>query len=342
MKKILIFGAGSIGNHMSYACSKLNHKVFVTDISKNALLRMKNLVYPKRYGNWNKNISLINYEDVFSLKINFDLVILGTPPITHYNLFIKCKRKLSFKKILIEKPLSTYHDKKIYSLKKDLNKYLIFCGYNHSVNPSLSYFFKLLNKDKKIINKVEIKWKEGWSGILGAHPWMKSEFDSYLGNFMHGGGAIHEHSHGIHALICILKILNLSIPTKIKKILSFNSKKKIIYDKLAIFYFEISKIFFSYETDLITYPAEKSIKIITKNDNLFWVCNYKKNYDAVIFQKGDKKFMKMFKKSRSSEFENEIKHIFLINNKKKFEASNINLFNSLNTLKIISKVFDDR
>ena len=41
MKNILIFGAGSIGNHMAYACSKKNYKVYITDISNNALVRMK-------------------------------------------------------------------------------------------------------------------------------------------------------------------------------------------------------------------------------------------------------------------------------------------------------------
>ena len=46
MKKILIFGAGSIGNHMAFACKKLNYNVWVTDINPNALDRMKNKIYP--------------------------------------------------------------------------------------------------------------------------------------------------------------------------------------------------------------------------------------------------------------------------------------------------------
>ena len=98
-------------------------------------------------------------------------------------------------------------DKKIFELKKDINKTLIFCGYNHTVNPSLEYLFRSLNKVKHNVENVFIDWKEGWNGILGAHPWLKNEFDSYLGNYNKGGGALQEHSHGLHLLICILKIL---------------------------------------------------------------------------------------------------------------------------------------
>ena len=55
MKNILIFGAGSIGNHMTYASIKLGHKVYITDKNFAALERMKKKIYPKRYGKWNKN-----------------------------------------------------------------------------------------------------------------------------------------------------------------------------------------------------------------------------------------------------------------------------------------------
>ena len=120
MKNILIFGAGSIGNHMAYACSKKNYKVHITDISNNALVRMKSKIFPLRYGKWNKKINLINYRDVFKLKIFFDLIIVGTPPITHRNLFEKSKNNLKFKKILIEKPITNYLDNRIFNLVKYL------------------------------------------------------------------------------------------------------------------------------------------------------------------------------------------------------------------------------
>ena len=43
--------------------------------------------------------------------------------------------------------------------------------------------------------------------------------------------------------------------------------------------------------------------------------NYKKNYDAVIINyKGRVRKLRLFKKTRSSEFANEIQHILNINN----------------------------
>ena len=47
MKKILIFGAGSIGNHMAFACRKLGYDVYVTDKEKIALDRMKKNISKK-------------------------------------------------------------------------------------------------------------------------------------------------------------------------------------------------------------------------------------------------------------------------------------------------------
>ena len=47
MKKVLIFGAGSIGNHMSKACTDLGYDVYITDISQKALKRMRIFVSTK-------------------------------------------------------------------------------------------------------------------------------------------------------------------------------------------------------------------------------------------------------------------------------------------------------
>ena len=89
MKEVLIFGSGSIGNHLANACRKINLSVSVTDISFDALLRMKYKIYPSRYSKWDKNIKLMNYSEIFKLKKKFNLIIIGTPPATHYDLIKK-------------------------------------------------------------------------------------------------------------------------------------------------------------------------------------------------------------------------------------------------------------
>ena len=64
--------------------------------------------------------------------------------------------------------------------------------------------------------------------------------------------------------------------------------------------------------------------------------NYKDNTDNVSFFKNVKLLTsKNFKKTRSSEFENELKHILNIKNIKKFSNPNINVINGIKTMKLI-------
>ena len=140
MKKVLIFGSGSIGNHMTFACRKIGLEVFITDINSNALNRMRHKIYPKRYKKWDKKIKILNYKDVFNFKKFFDLIIIGTPPETHLNLYFSCKKKLNYKKILIEKPIANFSNKYLNKLNHAIKNELVFCGYNHSISKSFIYF----------------------------------------------------------------------------------------------------------------------------------------------------------------------------------------------------------
>ena len=54
IRKVKIYGAGSIGNHLAHASRNLNWEVDVCDISKDALRRTKDVIYPQRYGKWYK------------------------------------------------------------------------------------------------------------------------------------------------------------------------------------------------------------------------------------------------------------------------------------------------
>ena len=58
--KVKIYGAGSIGNHLSHASRVLDWEVDVYDLDNNALDRMKNIIYPSRYGKWDESIKLFN------------------------------------------------------------------------------------------------------------------------------------------------------------------------------------------------------------------------------------------------------------------------------------------
>ena len=56
--KVKIIGAGSIGNHLAQASRRLGWEVTVVDNDQKALERMKNEIYPARYGGWDEKFSL--------------------------------------------------------------------------------------------------------------------------------------------------------------------------------------------------------------------------------------------------------------------------------------------
>lgn len=344
MKEILIFGSGSIGNHLANACRKLDFSVSVTDISLKALLRMKNKIYPSRYSRWDNKIKLVEYSKVFKLKKNFDLILIGTPPSTHLDLTNKIFNNLTFKKLMIEKPLTTHREKpnsKKFNLL--LSKKKIFIGYNHSISEAFLNYQNLIKKiKKKDIKIIDVNWREGWKGILNAHFWNKDEFSSYLGNLSQGGGCAHEHSHGIHLIICLSEILNFKIPNKAFKFKFFKSKnEKIYYDNYIDIKWRHKDFVISYVSDLISEPANKSICIYAKNIKYELIFNYKKNYDLIKLTNLRTNLVKLkyFKKERATDFINEINHIIRTNTKKEYENSFINFLKGIKTQKLINSFF---
>ena len=279
MKKVLIFGSGSIGNHLANACRKINLSVSVTDISYKALLRMKNKIYPLRYVKWDKQIQIIKYSDIFKSKTKFDLVIVGTPPETHYSLLNKIFAKIKFNKLMVEKPLTISKTNINYEkLIKLSNKNKIFVGYNHSVSDSFLYFHNLIKKiKKKDLIFIDVNWKEGWSGILKAHFWNKNEFSSYLGDISRGGGSTHEHSHGLHFVVCLSKILKFKLPNQMTKFMNYKIKnKKLYYDNYVNINWKIDNFLINYTSDLICEPADKSISLFTTTAKYELFFNYKR------------------------------------------------------------------
>lgn len=336
-KNILIFGSGSIGNHMAYASRRLNLNTSITDIDPSALLRMKYKIFPKRYGKWDDNINIIDYKSVFQIKKKYDLIVIGTPPKTHLDLFFKCKKSLKYKKILIEKPLCAFKEIKLDKFKKIIKKNSdIYCGYNHSISKSFLYFENLLYKKKFKLKKIDVGWCEDWRGILNAHFWLKDEFKSYLGNSADGGGALQEHSHGLHLLYLILKRYKINLDKENFLSSSLNKKKNNkVYDLLTSVHGINRNISFNYLTDLKSNPENKSIKVSDGKNEIHLYFNYKKNTDTVMVFKNKILIKKKnFIKTRSSEFENELQIILSLENARK----NLFIKNAINVMHIIKKI----
>lgn len=339
MKKIFIFGAGSIGNHLTNASLKDGYKVYITDKSNQALERMKNELFKKRYGYWSNNIVIVKINDLKKvLNLNFEIVVIGTPPQTHLKLYDFCKKNLKYNKILIEKPFSVY-SQKIPNLSK---RNYIFCGYNHSVSPSIKYFLNILQKNKKNYIFTTIKWKEGWTGILNAHYWLKNEFSTYLGNIKQGGGAIHEHSHPIHLAVIILKILSKKNIKLENSNLLFKKKGKIKYDYFANILLNSNNNNVDLEIDLIEPGSKKEITIFYRNKIVRWIHNFSESNDAVITYLKGKKKVKLFKKKRETEFISELQSIKNINTIESYKKSNLNIKHAIDVMKIIRNVIKNQ
>jgi len=225
---------------------------------------------------------------------------------------------------------------------KKFNKNNIFIGYNHSVSESFDYFARLLRKQKKNIDNILINWKEGFKGILGAHNWLKDEFDSYLGYSKLGGGAIQEHSHALHLAHVIQKELKINfIDKKYNKLFYKNNEN--LYDNFAQIFFKSKKININLEIDLITFPPQKKIEAVLNGRKISWIHNYNKGVDAVISEiNSSKNKIKLFKKSRSTEFENEIKHIFSVKNQIDYKKSRLNILYGIKVMNTINDFFNEK
>ena len=93
---------------------------------------------------------------------------------------------------------------------------------------------------------------------------------------------IHEHSHGIHLIVCLSKILRFKLPSKIFKFINHKVKNKnIYYDNYSKLNWETDYFPINYTTDLISDPADKSLVIFTKSKKFELIFNFKKKFDLV-------------------------------------------------------------
>ena len=145
--KIKIIGSGSIGNHYANAYVNRNHDVSVFDISSEALERMKNVIYPDRYGKWDNRINLLNTEN---LIIKYDLVIIGTPPSSHINEAIKCIKNSNANIVHIEKPISLLNDPSLseFNQLRKNSSIKIINGYNYNFSKPILKALDIISNNK--------------------------------------------------------------------------------------------------------------------------------------------------------------------------------------------------
>lgn len=302
--KILIYGAGSIGNHYANGFIERGHEVFVTDISEEALKRMKTDIYPSRYKHWNDSIKLINSSQSDELFV--DVVFIGTPPESHLDISLNSIIRNKPKIIHIEKPVSTINLTKIDELKKlaAKNKTILLNGYNHNLTNNVLKAREVIKSNdfgKPLIMHSNVN--EHWGGIFKAHPWIKNLKDTYLSNYELGGGAMSEHSHGINLWQTFSDILGMGKIKSLASKLIFEENKEYKYDSIMQLNVCSEKgLIGNITQDVVTKPPQKNLEIIFEKGYLKISNNFKDNLDRLEYNIKDNNEIIDFPKTRKDDF----------------------------------------
>ena len=338
MIKVIIYGAGSIGNHLAYACRSKGWDVTLCDIDAEALKRARNDIYPSRYSLWDDKINLLHVGELKPKK--YDFVIIGTPPDTHVDLALEVLMDYPPKALLIEKPLcapSLSGCQKLLALAESTGTF-VAVGYNHTLTKNTRMASELVKNG--LIGRpltISARFREHWGGIFGAHPWLSGPKDSYLGFYDMGGGASGEHSHAINIWQHFAHLLHMGRIVEVSSMLDLVDDGKVKYDRICQLNVKTENgLMGSVVQDVITEPAQKDLRIQGSNGFLEWYVNYDKDSDALVY--GDYKSSvrkELIPKKRPDDFVGEIDHLQDIL-EGKTDESPISLERGLDTMMVIA------
>lgn len=311
IQSVKIFGAGSIGNHMSNAATTMGWHVDLCDISQDALERARNDIYPGRYGVWNDAIGLHLVDD--APRGNHDLIIIGTPPDHHMDLAISALAD-NPKAILIEKPLcgpGLERAQELYDAV-DQSGTRVFVGYDHVVGVAAEDAAESAGNGRiGTIETLDVEFREHWSGIFAAHPWLNGPADTYLGYWQRGGGASGEHSHATNLWQAFAHAIGAGRVVSVSAAMDYVSDGPVEYDKLCLITLQTETgMIGRVVQDVVTHPPRKWARLQGVDGYVEWHCGFEPGCDAVILQKnGDEAEQRRTQKTRPDDFVRELRHI---------------------------------
>lgn len=308
MLRVLIFGAGSIGNHLAHACRQKDWHVEMVDIDPGALNRTRDEIYPGRYGEWDDSIVLRQEMDA---AIPYDLVIVGTPPDSHLGIALDVLAANPPKVMLIEKPLCSPNLEGLSELEKKVEETGCICmvAYNHNFTDNTEEALRLIRSGfLGQPRSMHVRWLEHWGGIFNAHPWLEGPWDSYLGYSTQGGGACAEHSHAISLWELFASALGSGKVTQVSALMDVNVSRGMKYDRTTQISLKTgSGLIGTVTQDVVTSPAEKSVRIQGDDGFIEWYANFDADSDALIYGEIDQEpVKKSFPKTRPDDFRNQI------------------------------------
>ncbi len=312
MRKVKVHGAGSIGNHLTQAARRMGWSVHVCDIDENALRRMRDEIYPSRYGAWDEGITMSLSDE--APKGGFDLICIGTPPDSHMKLAMEAigERPAA---IQIEKPLCTPELEHADELVAAASEHgiRVFVGYDHVVG-------KASQKAQDVISSgalgdiltIDVEFREHWAGIFQAHPWLAGPQDTYLGFWRRGGGASGEHSHALNLWQHFAQICGVGRVVEVNSSLRYKNENGAEFDDLCLLNLRTEKgLVGRVIQDVITRPVRKNAIIQGTTASLEWINGFKPGVDAIIIKQADGSDTETleFTKSRPDDFLEEMLHI---------------------------------
>ncbi|MBW2144363.1 MAG: Gfo/Idh/MocA family oxidoreductase [Deltaproteobacteria bacterium] len=341
MCRVIIYGAGSIGNHLAHACRAKRWDVLMCDIDPEALKRTRENIYPSRYERWDPGIRL-SRGDTISDE-NFDVASIGTPPDTHVSLAARVLENNPPKVLLIEKPLCTPSlegIQRIVDLQRATGSF-VAVGYNHTLTENTSCAALILAKNG-IGDPITIsaRFREHWGGIFAAHPWLSGPQDTYLGFFERGGGASGEHSHAINIWQHFARCVGAGSIVEVSATMDMVATGTVNYDRICLINVKTDKgIVGDIVQDVVTQPAQKAARVQGEAGFLEWVVNLDGDQDAVRYCDGKGAVKEeIIRKSRPDDFKGEIDHIESILNGEDPADSPISLERGLETMMVIAAV----
>ena len=272
MTTVKVFGAGSIGNHLTHACRTLDWQVTLCDVDGEALRRTREEIHPDRYGRWDPEIRLTHPDEV--AQESFDVVIVGTPPDLHIPIALAQLEQAPPRVLLVEKPLCPPDLNGCSELQRvaAAQGTTVVVGYNHALTRNTVMAEAWLEKHP-IGETLTLRsmTREHWGGIFGAHPWLAGPADSYLGFSARGGGALGEHSHAIHIWQHFARRLGRGRVKRVSAMLDMVEEGGARYDRIAQLSVATELgLVGCIEQDVVTQPPRKWLRVQGSEGFLEW------------------------------------------------------------------------
>ncbi len=311
MKKVKIYGAGSIGNHLANAARVCGMDVVICDVSEEALERTRTDLYPGRYGQWDEAIQLCTNDE--APRGGFDLICIGTPPEYHLPLALDALDEKP-KAIQVEKPVCQPFAPELATLTQRLEQSdtVGFVGYDHVIGKAAQRAEEIL-KDGAIgeVITFDAEFREHWAGIFQAHHWLAGPSDSYLGYWKKGGGASGEHSHALNIWQHFAHVLGQGRVSNVFAKLDIVKDGAAEYDRICSMEVQTGTGFNGRVIqDVVTLPSKKQILFIGTKGKLEWIANYSSVGDALLLHRpGQDVVVEEIPKTRPEDFIQEMNHI---------------------------------